>query len=683
MTKPCLRGALLALTFVGCGGSSAPIATPAPASAPTAEITTAPVEATAGEPERKLTADTEITTASKATFTAPSGWTLIQSSGRITLIEPDGEAKVWLVEIKGAASGSAALDEGWKQIRSGGVGLPVAVSQPLPAVDGWQERGPTHYVTPPAESRTVLALARRFGDTWYLTFIDGKNSALDRRGAQLSAVIESLHVPTMEKESFAGKKANPLDEARLAAFAEFIESARVESGIPGAAVAIVSGDKIVFERGFGVRELGKPAKVTPSTRFMIGSITKSLTTLMMARLVDAKKLAWDSPVSQLAPSFALGDEAATKALTLQHTVCACTGMPRRDLEFLFQFAGVTPEQRIASMKTMKPTTGFGETFQYSNLMVAAGGYIAAQVAHKGSFDRSYEAAMKAEVFGPLGMKSSTLTTKAAVAGEHAAPHGRGLSMSYEKIPLAIEGAVEAVRPAGAAWSTVRDLARYAALELGKGTLDGKRLVSEENTLARRAPQVKISDTSAYGLGLFVDRDRDVQIVHHGGNTLGFTSDLFVLPEHDLGVVVLTNVGGGNAFRRAVRRRFLELLFDGKPIAQTVMTASHARARQALDEALALIKPTPDPAWMGKLVGKYRNADLGDFEVRKQGETYLVDVGEWKSPAGQEVGLDKTEQLILTGPPFAGFSVVPREENGKTVLVLDGGQETYVFAPVGK
>lgn len=683
MTTPRLRGALLALTVIGCGGSSTPVATPAPAPAPVADAPTASGPTPAGDPERKLTADTEITTASKATFTAPAAWMLIQSAGRIALIEPDGEAQVWLVEIKGATSASAAVDEGWKQLRSGGVGLPIAQSQPLPAVDGWQERVQTLYVTPTAESRTVMALARRFGDTWYLVLVDGKNSALDRRGAQLGAVIESFRVPTMEKESFAGKKANALDAARLAAFAELIESARVESNIPGAAVAVVSGGKIVFERGFGVRELGKAAKVTPSTRFMIGSTTKSLTTLMMARLVDAKKLAWNSPVTQLAPSFALGDEAATKALTLQHTVCACTGMPRRDLEFIFEFAGVTPEQRMASMKTMKPTTGFGETFQYSNLMVAAGGYIASQVAKKGAFDKSYDATMKAEVFGPLGMKNTSLTTKAAITGEHATPHGRGLSMSYEKLPMAIEGAVEAVSPAGAAWSTVRDLARYAALELGKGTLDGKRVVSEESLLARRAPQVKISDTSAYGLGLFVESDRDVQIVHHGGNTLGFTSDFFVLPEHDLGVIVLTNAGGANAFRRAVRRRFLELIFDGKPTAQTVLTAAHARAKQALDETIALIKPTPDPAWMGKLVGKYHNADLGNLEVRKQGEGYILDVGEWKSPAGQGVDLDKTEKLILTGAPFAGFDVVPREENGKTVLVLDGGQVSYVFAPVSK
>jgi hypothetical protein len=202
-------------------------------------------------------------------------------------------------------------------------------------------------------------------------------------------------------------------------------------------------------------------------------------------------------------------------------------------------------------------------------------------------------------------------------------------------------------------------------------------------LRRRAPQVKIDDNSSYGLGLFVQNDHGVQVLHHGGNTLGFTSDLFVLPEHELGVIVLTNAGGANSFRRAVRRRFLEILFDGKETAKPELLASEARARRALDETIALIKPTPDAGWMEKLVGKYRNADLGDLEVRKQGAGFVLDVGEWKSPATEEVDLDKTEKLILTGAPFAGFDMVPVVENGVPTLVLDAGQVKYVFAPVSK
>lgn len=684
MPQTRLRGALFALTVISCGGSSSVAPTPSPstpadpAGSPTAPSSTGP--ASGATPDRTLEADTVVTSASKATFTAPAAWKLAQGPELIRLTEPDGEATLHFVEISGASDGASAIKEGWEKI-SPGFALAVAQSQVLPPADGWQERMQTVYVTPTAESRTVAAVARRVGPIWYLALIQGKNGALDRRGAQLGAAIESFRVPGMEQESFAGKKAHPLDEARQKAFAELIEEARLATGVPGVAVAVVQDGKIVFERGFGVRELGKPAKVTPATRFMIGSLTKSLTTVMMARLADQKKLTWETPVTQLAPSFALGDEAATKALQLRHTVCACTGMPRRDLEFIFEYAKVTPEQRLASMKTMKPTTGFGETFQYSNLMVAAGGYIAAQQAKPGSYAASYDAAMRAEVFGPLGMKSTTLSAKQALSGEHAMPHGRPLSMRYEPIPMAIEGAVESVGPAGAAWSTVRDLARYAALELGEGVVDGKQIVSKENLLARRVPQVKISNTSAYGLGLFVDTDRGVQVVHHGGNTLGFTADFFALPEHGVAGIVLTNAGGANVLRRAVRKRLIEILFDGKEAAKPEMLAAQARAQQALEDTIKLVKQPADAAWMDRLVGKYHNADLGGLEVRKQGAAYLVDVGEWKSSATQEVDLDQTQKLLLTGAPFAGFDVVPEEVDGKMTLVLDSGQVKYVFAPV--
>ena len=150
--------------------------------------------------------------------------------------------------------------------------------------------------------------------------------------------------------------------------------------MPGVALAVVQDGKIVLEKGLGVRELGANAPVTPATLFMIGSMTKPLTSLMMARLVDRKNFAWDTPVTKLLPAFALGDPVATPQVTMAHSVCACTGLPRWDMEFIFEWDKATPESRIELLRAMKPTTGFGETFQYSNLMVASGGYVAAKTA---------------------------------------------------------------------------------------------------------------------------------------------------------------------------------------------------------------------------------------------------------------------------------------------------------------
>lgn len=679
-----MRGFAVCASFlIACGGSPTKRREQPPVLAPVPAVSAPEVAAPAPVRERTLTADTAITTSAGAMFTAPAGFTLRETDELVTLIEPTKEASLTFVAIPGGLGRDEAARAAWAKLDPA-FALPVAQAQDAPARGGWHQLAQLTYVTPTEQARLVVAVMQRFRTTWYVALLDGKIAAIDRRGAQLSAALQSLRVPGLEIESFAGKKA-VLDATRLEAFSQFVESARQEAGVPGAAVAVIVGDRVVLEKGYGVRELGDPAPVTPRTRFMIGSTTKALTTLMMARLVDAKKLGWDTPITQLWPSFALGDKATTAKVTLQHTVCACTGMPRRDLEFIFEFEGISPEARIASMREMQPSTGFGETFQYSNLMVAAGGYVASLAAapRRGklpSFDAAYAAAMQAHVFGPLGMRATTLYSNVATKGEHALPHARGLTLAYQTIPLRIEGAVEAVRPAGAAWSTVGDLARYALLELHEGTLDGKRLVSKESLLYRRAPQVKINDDVAYGLGLFIGKERGVTVVHHGGNTLGFTADWFFLPEHGVGAVVLSNAGGANAFREAVRRRFFELAFDGKPEAQEQLTATIANSKKMMDETRALIKSPVDTDWMNRLVGRYANDDLGALELRREGAGYVLDAGEWSCAATQETDLDKSDKLLVIGAPYAGFELVPRAEDGKTVLVLQAGQLRYVFEP---
>lgn len=101
----------------------------------------------------------------------------------------------------------------------------------------------------------------------------------------------------------------------------------------------------------------------------------------MAKLVDERIFSWDTPVTKVLPTFELGDKQTTEKLLMKHTVSANTGMPRRDIEMMFNYGSATPALRLTEMKEMKPTTGFGETFQYCNAMVMAGGYIAGHAAY--------------------------------------------------------------------------------------------------------------------------------------------------------------------------------------------------------------------------------------------------------------------------------------------------------------
>ena len=244
-----------------------------------------------------------------------------------------------------------------------------------PARDGWDAVANLVYETTTAEQRSVWATARRKGDTWYVSLFDGTKAGWGRRFPQAQIADKSLRVPGLVRESFLGKPAHALDAGRLAALRAFLVEAQRQLQIPGLAIAVVQGGEVVLAEGLGVRQLGKRAPVTADTLFRVASMSKPLTTLMMARLVDEGAFTWDTPAAALLPGFALGDPETTRKLTMKYTVCACTGLPRQDLEAIFDGAGKTPERMLAGMQRMTPTTGFGETFQYNNQMVAAGGAV--------------------------------------------------------------------------------------------------------------------------------------------------------------------------------------------------------------------------------------------------------------------------------------------------------------------
>ncbi len=693
----CVATVLWALGLISCTTQAQTQAaqagsTPSEAVDPTVSLPIYPLSKNA--PAARLETEVLVELPSGATFEAPPAWYISSSEGRVHLEDPDRELSVRLLEIE-ADSGLAAIEQAWQQVQPGFDRVIRHTMKPPPR-EGWDEIIQNVYETATAEERSIIAAARRKGDTWYVALIDGSDAALDRRGAQLYAGMTSFKAPGVEEESFAGKAANRLDQARLAAFADFVEQARQAADVPGAAVAIVQDGEVVYAQGFGTTRQGEDEPVTADTRFLIGSTTKSLTTLMMAMLVDEGVLAWDRPVIDVYPDFALADPEITPLITMKHTVCACTGLPRQDMEFLFEYEGVTPQDMVAVMKTMAPTTGFGETFQYSNPLVSTGGYVAA---HAAAPDRplgeAYDAVMRARVYEPLGMDATTCDFADAASPTYATPHGFNVRLETAPLPVAIEKVLIPVRPAGGAWSTARDMARYLQMELSGGIApSGKRIVSRENLLRRREPQVKITDEDSYGLGLFVGQTKDVPTIGHGGNTLGFTSDMVFFPEHDIGAVVLANAGAANGFRSAVRRRLVEILFDGRPEAEENLAYSLAQREKQFGKLREEIDFDPQQSWLQSLAGTYAEPSLGRLELRlpstssRTGERTagggftsapaVVDVGEWQSGVAQRTGPDGVKKLILLDPPFAGLELIPGEAHGQRTLELDLAQQRYVF-----
>jgi hypothetical protein len=197
-----------------------------------------------------------------------------------------------------------------------------------PGREGWDSFRNYDYEVSPNEHRAVGAQTRKRGEAFTVILYDMDEAVAEKRGGQIAAVFDHLQPPGFRRESFAGKKTRPLDAERLGELKGFIEKARAELRIPGVAISLYQDGKIVFEGGFGVREQGQSAPVDAETLFMVASNTKSMSTLLLATLVDEGKLTWDTPVVDVMPNFKLGDPETTRHVLIKHLVCACTGLPR-------------------------------------------------------------------------------------------------------------------------------------------------------------------------------------------------------------------------------------------------------------------------------------------------------------------------------------------------------------------
>lgn len=627
--------------------------------------------------QERLAADTPKTTVAGNTFIAPKDWS-VTTKGPATVLEaPEGGSWIALVDVQ-ANSADEAVAAAWKAYRPDAT-WPVKVSNPLPDRDGWTRRRAYDYLTSPNEKRTVGASASFAGSTWTVAIEDLDDAVAGKRGAQVALIFGRLLPKGYTRESFAGKKANPLDQQRIAALAKFIQDGQKATGVPGVAVGLVQDGKVIFADGFGVKELGNAGKPDGDTLFMIASNTKALTTLLLAKLVDEKRLTWTTPVTSLMPAFKLGDPETTRSVLVKHLICACTGMPRQDLEWIFDFGKMTPESSLALLGSMQPTSKFGELFQYSNLMAAAAGYTAGHVLYpQMEVGAAYDKAMQTYVFDPLGMKATTFDYKRALAGNHASPHAPDVDGKMAKAVMDVNYAAIPVRPAGAGWSSVRDMLKYVSMELAEGKLpDGKTYISKEPLLERRAPQVALNKDATYGMGLMVDSTYGVPVVHHGGDLIGFHSDMIWLPQQNIGAVILTNGDLGSSIRSRFSRKLLEVLFDGHPEADALLAADAKNfyAAHAAERKLLTIPADPDAS--AKLAKHYSNPAMGDIDVSSSGSATIFDFGEWKTPVATKKNPDGTISFETIVPGMSGAEFVVGSGAKRTLTIRDA-QHEYVF-----
>lgn len=379
--------------------------------------------------------------------------------------------------------------------------------------------------------------------------------------ARRAAVTALLSMMVWTEHAGAQRAPAPIALGELDAY---VARAVRDWRIPGFAIAIVKDDSVVFAKGYGVRELGKPGAVDARTRFAIGSTTKAMTAVALGMLVDDGKVRWDEPVITYLPDFRVGDPYVTRELTVRDLLTHRGGLGNADQ--LWASADYTAEEITRRVATIAPAYSLRSRFIYQNIMYAVAGDVIAAASGV-----PWATFLRTRLFEPLGM-AGTEATLAALAGQSnvATPH---MELADSIRPVT-NRPVDAVGPAGSVWSSVGDMAKWARFILDSGRVAGKRLLSEAAFRELLSPQVvaprEMYSTMSlvrphfftYGLGWFL-HDYDGQAVAmHTGSIDGMSALIGLIPDRQLGVYVLANLDHAE-LRHALMYRVFDL-YSGKP-----------------------------------------------------------------------------------------------------------------------
>jgi len=400
--------------------------------------------------------------------------------------------------------------------------------------------------------------------------------------------------------------------------------------VPGMAVAIVKDGKILVAQGYGVRKLGKSTPVDEFTMFAIGSNTKAFTTAALATLVDEGKLSWDDPVYHRLPGFVMYDPYVSHEMTIRDLLTHRSGMGLGEGDLLFwPHSTYTRDDIVYKLRFMKPVSSFRSRYAYDNLLYMTAGQIIPAVT-----GTSWDDYIRQRIFQPLGMNHSTVSSKDFKPGDnYASPHSR-VDGKLQVIPLED---LDNVGPAGSINSCAADMAKWVQLQLNRGKFaDGSgHLFTEQRSREMWSPQTILptsdpppplaalkANFSDYALGWGLRDYHGRKLVGHTGGVGGFVSRVMLVPEENLGVVVLTNAEEGGAFD-SVLYHVLDYYFhlpptdwianykklrddEEKNAAETMTKAEGARAADS--------KPSLP---LEKYAGVYHDAWYGPITIRSE------------------------------------------------------------------
>ncbi len=408
-----------------------------------------------------------------------------------------------------------------------------------------------------------------------------------------------------------------------------------EKRIPGCALAVVSGDRVVFAKGFGVASVETGDPVRTNMLFRLGSTTKMFTCAAVVQLAEEGRFKLDEPVGAHVKGLIPRVAALTPIQLMSHTA----GL-RDELRMRGLHDDSALGTGIRAWRDGVFLTEPGRIYSYANPGYWLAGLLAETVDGK-----PYADVLDARLFQPLGMKHTTLRPVVAMTFPLAVGHEPAGESPVVSRPLADNAATW---PAGQMFSTVGDLARWCIALMHDGRLDGKQVLAPSLVAALSAPRADIPGGEAkYGLGLNLSTVRGVKLWQHGGSRAGYGSHIRIAPEKKFAVIALMNLSAATMPKTI--EKAMETIIPLEPRAA-------AKSREELPLTVADL---------AKLVGRYRNGANVELLSARDGQLWL------RRTNGESRAVKVGENRFETRPGGSEFIMVPGADGRAEFLFRSG------------
>ena len=434
--------------------------------------------------------------------------------------------------------------------------------------------------------------------------------------------------------------------------ARVVEAMR-KHDVPGMAIAVVQGGKIVHARGYGVRRLGGSEPVDADTIFPTGSTGKAVTAAALAILVDDGKLGWDDRIIDHLPDFRMHDAWVTREMTVRDLLVHRSGLGLGAGDLLFvPRSSRSRAEIVRALRHIKPATSFRSNYAYDNIL-----YIVAGELVEAASGQSWESFVRDRIFKPLGMTTAVSDEKdrfstANRVQPHARLDPRVRGLGPQQMLPEREGLGQVGAPAGGLSWSAQDFARWMQAQLAQGkAADGKRVWSEASARAMWTPQVPIAiqaypapitdmtpQFSSYALGWNVQDYRGTKVIQHGGAVLGVQAFVVLVPGRDTGIALMIN-SEDTGVMRALGYELLDHALGFAP--RDWVAAFDAWNTQRLAGGVAALEAAGKQAQaksrhalpLAGYAGAYADAWYGPIAVSHAGGTLRIDFRQTPNMAG--------------------------------------------------